>query len=413
MGKLLNERIVASIDIGTTKICVLVARMVDDTQFEIIGVGKAPSLGLQKGVVVDVAKTVYAIRAAVQEAELMAQMPIESVVIGVAGAHISSLNSQGVVPIKKKAIRASDIENALAAASAVPIPEGQQILHILPQYFVIDGKDTVHDPLGMHGIRLEVYAHIILGSVASVQNLVRCCELAQVQVADIVLEQLASSASVLSEDERMLGVGLLDIGGGTSDLAVYHQSAIRHTKVFPVAGNHFTYDLAVGLRTTRAQAEQIKKDHGLAYMDLLDHRSNQLIEIEQVQGNDRQVVHVHDLVSILQPRAQELLNLVKKEMITYTVMPYIATGLVLTGGGALLHGMKELAENLFDVPVRIGNPHIHFDVPHSLSNPLYATGYGLLVYALQKNKTNKKSDSNQLLPIRIMERMKSWITDLF
>lgn len=411
MGRLSNNRIITSIDVGTTKICVLIARVLDNQQLEIIGVGKSPSQGLYKGVVVDVAKTIYSIRSAVQEAELMANMPVESAVIGIAGGHISSINSHGVVAIKRGEIRCADIDNVLAAARAIPIAPGQQILHVLPQYFIIDGRQTVHDPLGMHGIRLEVCAHIIMGSVASVQNVVRCCEQADVQVSDIVLEQLASADSVLSDDERMLGVAMLDIGGGTSDLAVYHQGSIRHTMVLPIAGNHFTHDLAVGLRTTVQEAERIKKEYGLAYMDLLQH--NTLIEIEQVQGNDLQVVHVHDLVSILQPRAQELLKLVQKEIIAQKVMSYISTGLVLTGGGSLLHGMRDLAEDIFDMPVRIGNPHIAFDLPESLYSPLYATGYGLLVYALKKQKQNSTGLRKNGLSYTILDRMKSWIVDLF
>ena len=410
MGRIVNSRIITSIDVGTTKICVLIARIVDNT-LDIIGIGTAPSHGLHKGVVADVAKTIHSIRTAVQEAEIMANMVIESAVIGIAGGHITSTNSHGIVPIKRGQIRHSDIENALAAAKAIPIADGQQILHVLPQYFVIDGRETVHDPLDMHGIRLEVNAHIIMGSVTSVQNLVKCCQQADIIVTDIILEPLASADCVLSHDERLLGVAMLDIGGGTCDLAVYHQNSIRHTKVFPIAGNHFTQDLARGVRTTLAEAERIKKQYGLVYMDLLQH--NTLIEIEQVQGNDLQVVHVHDLVSILQPRAQELFALVKKEMIHNKIISYISTGLVLTGGGSLLHGMRDLAEKVFEIPVRIGNPHSAFDLPISLNSPVYATGYGLLLHTLKKLYKPQTRIQSGALPIRIIERMKSWIVDLF
>ena len=221
MAKGFNEKIITAIDVGTTKICVLVAKKLDDDSVEIIGVGKAPSDGLKKGVVIDVSKTIHSIRAAVKEAELMAGIPIESVSVGISGAHIQSLNSHGVVPIKRGEIKQQDVAAVLAAAKAIPIPEGQQVLHILPQYFMIDGRDKVLDPVGMHGIRLEVQAHIIMGAIASVQNLVKCCEMAGVAVTDIILEQLASAQAVLSEDERKLGVGVVDIGGGTSDLAIY------------------------------------------------------------------------------------------------------------------------------------------------------------------------------------------------
>lgn len=410
MGRISNNNIITSIDIGTTKICVLIARILDNKELEIIGVGKSPSHGLKKGVVVDVAKTIYSIKNAVQEAQLMAGITIESAVIGISGGHISSLNSNGIVPIKRNEIKIQDIENSLAAAKAVPIPDGQQILHVLPQYFIIDGTTMVHDPLGMHGIRLEVQAHIITGAVSSVQNLITCCEQSEIMVSDIILEQLASANAVLSDDEKKLGVAMLDIGGGTSDLAIYYQESIFHTMVLPIAGNHFTQDLAIGLRTTLAQAEQIKKEYGLAYLGLL--KDDNFIEIEQVQGNDRQIIQLHDMVRILQPRAQELFLIVKKEIEKHNLTPYISTGIVLTGGGSLLEGMVELAEDIFQTTVRIGKPHITFDLPESLYNPIYATGYGLLVYVLKKRQQIYK-ENNSFLSHRVLERMKSWIVDLF
>ena len=239
-------------------------------QVEIIGVGKSPSDGLRKGVVVDIAKSVHSITRAVKESEMMAGVPVESAYVGIAGGHIQSVNSHGVVGIKRGQIRQSDIMNVLDAAKAIPIPEGQQILHVLSQYFIIDGRDKVHNPVGMHGVRLEVYAHIITGSVASVQNLISCCEQTDVRVKDIILEQLASADAVLSSDERELGVAVLDIGGGTSDLAIYQNGSIRHTMVLPVAGNHFTNDLAIGLRITLDESERIKKEYGIACMDVLE-----------------------------------------------------------------------------------------------------------------------------------------------
>ncbi len=264
MAKVYANRLLTSIDVGTTKICVLIAQHLDGDQVEILGIGKAPSDGLRKGVVVDIAKTIRSIRLAVQEAELMAGVKIEFAAVGISGAHITTCNSHGVVPIKRGDITQQDIDSALAAAQAISILNGQQILHVLPQYFVIDGTERVHDPLGMHGVRLEVQAHIILGATASVQNLVKCCEAAGVKVDDIILEQLASGQAVLSSDERQLGVGVLDIGGGTSDLAIYQDGSIRHTKVIPIAGNHFTHDLAIGLRTTIEDAERVKVQYGLA-----------------------------------------------------------------------------------------------------------------------------------------------------
>lgn len=410
MARMFNDQIITAIDVGTTKICVLVGRQIDGI-VEIIGVGKSPSHGLSKGVVVDVAKTIHSIRTALKEAELMIGMPIESVAVGISGGHIQSTNSQGVVPLKRGEIRQPDVEAVLAAARAIPVPEGLQILHVLPQYYVIDGRDKVLDPVGMHGIRLEVQAHIIMGAIASVQNLVKCCEMAGVAVTDIILEQLASAQAVLSEDERKLGVAMLDIGGGTSDLAIYQNGSIRHTMVLPVAGNHFTNDIAMGLYTTVLDAERIKKDYGVVCSDVL--KNDDFIEIDTVQGEQKQVVHVSDLVRILEPRAHELLSLVHDEIIACNVQHYITTGLVLTGGGSLLTGMQELAERIFKMPVRIGRPKLPISAPDSLQSPIYATSYGLLLHAMNKWHDERMYEMNGPLVKRIFTRMKAWMVDFF
>ncbi len=410
MGKF-NEKIYTVIDVGTTKICVLIARQSGKEKQEIIGIGKSPSDGLKKGVVVDVAKTIQSIRNACKEAQLMAGIPIEGVAVGISGAHIQSINSQGVVPIKKGEIKQHDVDTVIAAARAIPIPEGQQILHVLPQYYVIDGRDIVADPVGMHGIRLEVQAHIILGAIASVKNLVKCCEQAGVMVEDIFLEQLASARAVLSEDERKLGVAVLDIGGGTSDLAMYQEGSIRHTMVLPVAGNHFTQDIAVGLCTTIKDAERIKKEHGIAYMPLLT--TDTFMEIEMVHGEKRQVINTSDLVHILEPRAHELLALVHDEVIVRNLTHYMQTGLVLTGGGSLLNGMQELAESIFECTVRIGQPRMPFTVPESLHSPIYATGYGLLLLLIEKHTKNEMNELDGPLLKRVLSKMKAWMVDFF
>ncbi len=411
MAKGFNEKIITAIDIGTTKICVLVARQLDEQQIEIIGVGKSPSHGLEKGVVIDVAKTIYSIRAAIAEAELMASMPIESVTIGISGGHIRAINSQGIVPIKHGEIKEADIAAVLAAAKAILIPDGYQILHVLPQYYVIDGRDRVADPLGMHGVRLEVQAHIIMGAIASVQNLIKCCESAGVTVTDIVLEQLASAQAVLSDDERKLGVAVLDIGGGTADLAVYHQGTIRHAKVFPVAGNHFTNDIAVGLCTTIKDAERIKKEYGVVWHKALG--DDDFIEIEMVHGDQQQVVHVSDLLRILEPRAHELLSMVREEIQSHHLTSYITTGIVLTGGGALLKGMQPLAETIFDSSVRIGNPKVPFSILQTLQSPLYATSYGLLLHTMKKHTDDVMHNLSGPLVKRVLYRMKAWMVDFF
>ena len=411
MANINPDRIISAIDIGTTKICVLVAHRLDDTEIEVIGVGRAPSSGLHRGVVVDIAKAVHSISTAVKEAELMAGVQIESAVIGISGGHICSTNSHGLVPIKSGEIRISDVTNVLEAAKAIAIKDDQQVLHILPQYFVIDGRDTVHDPVGMHGVRLEVQTHIILGSTASVQNLITCCQNAGVLVTDIILEQLASADAVLSNDERELGVAVIDIGGGTSDLAIYQHGSIRHTMVLPVAGNHFTNDIAIGLRTTIADAERIKKEFGIASYSAL--KQDTFITVELVQGDTKQVIQASDLVRILQPRAEEILTLIHREITGHNVGHFITTGIVLTGGGSLLNGIEQIARTIFDQPVRIGKPQLTTHLPESLRSPLYATGYGLLVHTLKKKSNARLQELEGPLVKRVVERMKLWVTDFF
>jgi len=411
MAKVFSDRVIVSVDVGTTKICVLVSQQLDNENIEILGVGKSPSDGLKKGVVVDVAKTIHSIKLAIKEAELMAGFQIESVCVGISGGHIQSLSSQGMVPIKRGEVRVGDIQAALESAKAIAIPEGMQILHVLPQYFVLDAHTKVHDPLGMHGIRLEVQAHIILGAVASVQNLVKCCEMAGVKVTDIILEQLASADAVLSPDERELGVAVLDIGGGTSDLAMYQQGSIRHTMVLPVAGNHFTHDVAIGLRTTLQEAERVKKEYGYASMELLE--EDQLFEVQAVHGAQKHIVQQTELINILQPRAQEILTIVHEEILKKHLQSFIATGLVLTGGGSLLRGMTELAQTIFSVPVRIGSPRLLHDMPESLDSPIYATAYGLIIHMLKKSQMQGLDTMSGPLVNRLFARMKSWVADFF
>jgi len=412
MARVPSDRILASVDVGTTKICVLIAQQLDNQRVEIIGVGKSPSNGLSRGVVVDISKTVHSILSAIKEAEMMAGISIESASIGVSGAHISSLNSHGVVPIRRNEVGPQDISNVLAAARAIIVPEGQQILHVLPQYFTIDGRERVHDPAGMAGVRLEVQAHIILGAIASVQNLVKCCQNAGIGVEDIVLEQLASADAVLSNDERTLGVGVLDIGGGTSDFAVYQNGAIRYTRVLPVAGNHFTNDLAIGLRTTLASAEKVKKEHGTVANHATDYNVRP-IDINCVQGTLQQTVYTEDLLKILRPRAVELLDMVHDEIANNYLNSFITVGLVLTGGGSLLDGMSQLAGEILQMPTRVGNPHVEFSLPATLNNPIYATGYGLLIHALNKRRDKRISSLNGPLAKRILNQMKLWVMDFF
>ena len=408
MAKVFSDNIVVSIDIGTTKICVIVANKKPDGTIEIKGIGKAPSYGLKKGVVIDIDKTVESIKTAVQEAELISGLSIEIATIGVSGSHIKAFNSHGAVPIRKREVREQDIANVLEAARAIAIPEGQQILHILPQFFSIDRQDHILHPLGMSGIRLEAQVHIITGSMASVQNLITCCQMAGVKVQDVVLEQLASAQAVLSTDERELGVGVLDIGGGTSDFAIYQHGSIRHTMVLPVAGNHFTNDLAVGLQTTLAEAERIKCSYGMTIQE-----QDELISVQKIHGEETKMTQQAQLSHILNPRATELLSIIKSEIDRYDLFHLMTTGLVITGGGSLLSGMKETAEKVLTIPIRIGTPKTGQILPENLDSPIYATGYGMILHAYN-NKRDRTFDFSKGRPVnRLLYRMKSWISDFF
>ena len=411
MAKNFNDRIWVAIDIGTTKICVLVARGTSSEHLELIGIGKSPSQGLRRGIVVDIAKTVESIRSAAAEAQLMAGISIDSAVIGISGAHIQSRNLMGAVPIKKGEVRLNDIANAMNAAQAIALPEGQQILHVLPQFFTIDGQEPVFDPLGMYGVRLEVKVHIITGSVASVQNLIKCCEMAGIKATDIVLEQLASAAAVLSDDERELGVGVLDIGGGTSDFAIYKQGGIRHTKVIPIAGNLFTSDLAICLNATLKDAERVKQEFGVVHLTSL-HKESDII-IEMIHGGQQRSVHMLDLIRILQPRAQELLEMVHQEISNFNLKPLMRTGLVLTGGSSLLRGLPLLTQELLALPARVGCPRSIGVLPEALTHPMYATSYGLLLHEIHKKRQNKLLGVEGPMIKQVFSRMKSWVSDFF
>lgn len=411
MSKVFFERTLVALDVGTTKICALVAQQKESGTLEIIGIGRSPSQGLKKGIVVNVSQTVQSIRAALKEAELMAGISIESVYVGISGSHIRSMNSQGVVPVKKGQVSVNDITNALAAAQAIRVPEGQQVLQILPHYFVIDGQSMVRDPIGMHGIRLEVQAHIIMGATTSVQNLIECCNLAGVRVQDIFLEQIASAQAVLSPDEQELGATIIDIGGGTSDVALYQHGGIAYTSVLPVAGNQFTNDIAVCLRTTLECAERIKRQ----YAHVLEQSDDdeKLVEIEEIQGHSTHLVPVSKISEIVRPRAQEAFKLINKELNQNGLRNYMMAGIVLSGGGSLLRGMQQLAQNIFGVSVRIGAPNALYDIPESLRSPVYATVYGLLLCAHTRQEKASLLHNQEPVAKRIFSSMKSWIADFF
>ncbi len=408
--KLFSDQIVTAIDVGTTKVCTIIARVLGPDGIEVLGMGTVPSEGLEKGTVVDVGQAVISIKNSLQEAELVAGCAVESAYVGISGAHIQAQTSEGMVPLKHGEVRPADIMQVLASARAVSVPKGQHILHVLPHYFIIDGHQKVRDPLGLCGIRLEVKVHIITGALALVNNLIKCCTLAGVEVKDIILEQLASGYAVLTSDERKLGVALIDIGGGTSDLALYHRSAVIYTYVLPVAGTNFTTDLAIGLQTTLAEAERIKIKYGCAVHEALE--QDELIELVSADGITKKITTPKKVSIILEARAQELLELISRQLYDTSLHLPLPTGLVLTGGGALLQGIETLAQRAFSMPVRIGKPTGITSIGMALTHPSYATGYGLLLYALQKRDTANATLSGPAI-MRIVARMRSWVVDLF
>lgn len=413
---MIRGRHITAIDIGTTKICVLIAAVDAHGAIDIIGMGQAPSYGLKKGVIVDIGLTVQSIQKAVAQAEESCGLKVESAAVGISGGHIQSFNSTGVVAIKRRDVTQDDIDRVIEAAKAVPIPQDREILHIIPQYFRVDGQERVLDSLGMYGVRLEAQVHIVTGAVASAQNIITSCELAGVRVNDIVLEQIASAEAVLTPSERELGVGILDIGGGTSDFAIYRSGRIMHSKVVAVAGNHFTNDLAIGLGVPLREAEAVKRQYGFVLEEKYIDCGVDRIEVPLELEGQSKMVDVYDLYEILNPRAQEIFEMLQDEMLTYHLKPLMPSGLVLTGGGALLNGMQELALHTFALPVRIGTPLSTADAslsyaPDILKSPIYATGYGLLLHALQGTRNTYLSAQDDPMIARVFKRMKSWIYD--
>jgi cell division protein FtsA len=388
MAKVFKDPFLVVIDIGTTKICTMVARVINNEDIELLAVASAASDGLKKGVVVDIQKTVSSIKKSIFEAEFISGLKIEHATIGISGSHIQSFNSHGAVPIKGKEVKSFDITNVLNSASAISMPEGQQILHVVPQFYAVDGQDKVLDPLGMYGVRLESWVHIITGSIATVQNLINCCQLAGVTVSDVILEQLASAESVLTKDERELGVAVIDIGGGTSDFALYHHGALKHTYVIPSAGNHLTQDVAIGFNITLAEAEKLKQEMCSLSQDAQDY-----------------------IREIVRARAQEIFTIAQTEIKQNNLFSHMAKGLVLTGGGSLLTGIVEDAQEVFGCKVRLGLPCAAAKM-EIINHPMYATGYGLLLLALKEQQAPLHKLSGPVV-VRIFSRMRSWLADFF
>jgi len=404
------ENLFVGLDIGTTKICCIVGNMTEEG-LEVVGIGTSPSKGLRKGVVINIESTVAAIQKAIREAELMAGCEIKSVFAGIAGGHIKGLNSQGVIAIKNREVTSEDLQRVIDAAKAIAIPMDREVMHILPQEFIIDDQDGIREPLGMSGVRLEAKVHIVTGAVASAQNIIKSCNRAGADVADIVLEQLASSEAVLSSDEKELGVALVDIGGGTSDIAIFSEGAIKHTSVLSIGGDHLTNDIAVGLRTPMAEAEKIKQSYGCCLTSMVG--KDETIEVPSVGGREARILSRQLLAEILEPRVEEIFSLVNREIIKSGYGDLIASGVVITGGSAILPGMPELAEQVFNLPVRRGNPLDIGGLTDVVNSPIYATGVGLVKYGSQNTKVQNFKIGEKNVFERVSQRMKEWFSEFF
>ena len=405
-----DEQLIVGLDIGTTKICCIVGHKTDE-EVEIIGIGTSPSKGLRKGVVINIESTVSAIRKAIEEAELMAGCEIKTVYAGIAGGHIKGLNSQGVVAIKNREVSQDDLRRVIDAAKALDIPMDREVIHIIPQEFIIDDQDGIREPLGMNGVRLEARVHIVTGAVASAQNIIKSCQRAGVDVHDIVLEQLASSEAVLSEDEKELGVALIDIGGGTTDIAIYVDGAIKYTAVLQLGGDHLTNDIAVGLRTPMAEAEKLKRAYGCCLSSMVN--KEDVIEVASVGGRAPRALSRQILAEILEPRVEEIFSLVNREIIKSGYDDIIASGVVITGGTTILNGMPELAEQVLNLQVRRGVPQGVGGLVENVNSPVYATGVGLVKYGCMKKGPKKFTIGQDNLFEKVVQRMKEWLNEFF
>lgn len=403
-----SEDLIVGLDIGTTKICAVVG-VRSEKGVDIIGIGMHPSRGLRKGVVVDIDATVESIKAAVEEAELMADCEISSVYVGIAGGHIRGFNSHGVVAVKDGEVSESDVKRVIDAAKAVAIPMDREVIHVLPQEFIIDDQDGIREPLGMSGIRLEGKIHIVTAAVTSAQNLVKCANRAGLNVIDIVLEPLASAEAVLTRDERNLGVCLIDIGGGTTDIAVFGDGSIKHTSVLSIGGYHITNDIAIGLRTPFDEAERIKKKYGVAAARFLP--TDDYIAVPSVGGRQPHEISRKFLCEIIEPRLEEILSLARRELVSAGLQGKIPSGVAITGGSAELEGITELAEEVFEAPVRCGVPSNIGGLQDVVRSPMYATGVGLVLFGFHQNQNRGQKHfriRDESIFGRVKQRMRDW-----
>jgi len=407
MGR--KEELLVGLDLGTTKICAVVGEVTADG-VDIVGVGTYPSVGLRRGVVVHIDQTVNSIKRAIRDAELMAGCEISSVFAGIAGTHVVSMNSHGVIAIKSREVTQNDIDRVLDAARAIAMPFDRQILHVLPQQYIVDDQEGIQDPLGMSGVRLESKVHVVTGATSAVQNILRCCERAGLQVNDVVLESLASGEAVLDPEEKRLGVALVDLGGGTTDVAIFVDNAIRFTSVLALGGSNITSDISVGLRASVEEAEKVKRKYGCASTSMVN--PSDMIEVASVGEQKRRQLARTILGEIIEARVEEILSLVDREIIRSGYAESIAAGVVLTGGVALLPGIREVAEQVFDMPVRIGVPQGLGGLADVVQNPMYSTAAGLLLHAQRHGATNAIAPKSPNILARLFGSLLSWIREI-
>jgi cell division protein FtsA len=401
-----SKNLIVGLDIGTSKIVAIVSEVTPDGALNVIGLGTQPSRGLKKGVVVNIEATMASIQRVLEEAELMADCKISEVYTGIAGSHIRGFNSHGMVAIKEKEVTQADIDRVIETAKAIAIPNDQQILHVLPQEFIIDGQEDVKEPLGMSGVRLEVKVHIVTGAVSAAENITKCVRRCGLEVRDLILQPLASSLAVLSDDEKELGVCLIDIGGGTTDIAVFTGGSIRHTAVIPIAGDQVTNDIAMALRTPTKEAEDLKRTYGCALKQLAS--ASEIIEVPGVGERGPRQLSRQTLAEVIEPRIEELFALVQANLRQSGFEELISSGIVLTGGSSVMKGMVELGEEIFHMPVRVGAPSYMGGLADVVRNPRYSTAVGLLLEGRDQFLRQELMRSQISGMQSVIERMKSW-----
>lgn len=408
MGK--KNSIVVGLDIGTAKVCAVIGEMTE-RGVEIIGIGTHPSQGLRKGVVINIEATVHSLNKAIEEAGLMAGCEIHTVFASISGGHIKAFNSHGIVALKNKEVGQRDLERVIDAAKAVAIPMDREVLHVLPQDYIIDDQDGIKEPLGMSGVRLEAKVHIVTGAVTSAQNIVKCCNRTGLSVAEIVLAPLAAAETVLSDQERELGVLLVDMGGGTTDMAVFHDGTVKHTAVIGIGGNHITNDIAAGLRTPFNDAERIKQRYGCAAASMV--AEDERVEVPNIAGKGAGTVSRQILCEIIEPRLDEIFELVQKEVAKSGYEGDLASGVVVTGGAMLLPGAVEMAERSFGLPVRLGAPSHVLGLLDVIDSPIYAVGVGLVLHGMKRQERGAFRVRDDKILSKVKHRMSDWLSEFF